>query len=80
MVKLADLPVTMEATGVYHEQAAQTLYDAGVTVSIANPAQVKSLENTLATRTKTDGADSFLIARFGLMCKPWCMGSTCTRS
>ncbi|MCX8566198.1 MAG: Transposase [Glomeribacter sp. 1016415] len=69
-VTLADLHVTMEATGVYHEQAAQTLYDAGVTVSIANPAQVKSLGNTLAIRTKTDGIDSFLIARFGLMCKP----------
>lgn len=69
-IKLADLHVTMEATGVYHEQAAQTLYDAGVTVSIANPAQVKSLGNTLAIRTKTDGVDSFLIARFGLMCKP----------
>lgn len=69
-VKLTDLHVTMEATGVYHEQAAQTLYDAGVTVSIANPAQVKSLGNTLAIRTKTDGIDNFLIVCFGLMCKP----------
>ncbi len=31
-IKLADLHVTMEATGIYHEQAAQTLCDAGVAV------------------------------------------------
>ncbi len=69
-IKLADLHVTIEATGVYHEQAAQTIYDAGAIISIINPVQVKSLANTLAIRTKTDGVDSFLIARFGLLCKP----------
>lgn len=65
-----DLHITMEATGVYHEQAAQTLHNAGAIVSIVNPAQVKSLGSSLAIRTKTDNVDSFLIARFGLLCKP----------
>jgi transposase len=69
-IQPADLHVTLEATGIYHEQAAQALYDAGATVFIVNPAQVKALGNTLAIRTKTDGVDSFLIARFGLLCKP----------
>ncbi len=69
-IKLADLHVTMEATGVYHEQAAQAIYDAGAIVSIINPLQVKSLAKTISIRTKTDGVDSFLIARFGLLCKP----------
>jgi len=32
------LHVVMEGTGVYHEQAALALADAGVTVSIVNPA------------------------------------------
>ncbi len=66
-IKLADLHVTMEATGVYHEQAAQAIYDAGAIVSIINPLQVKSLAKTISIRTKTDGVDSFLIARFGLI-------------
>ncbi len=69
-IKLTELHVTMEATGIYHEQVAQALHAAGITISIVNPAQVKSLGNTLAIRTKTDGVDSFLIARFGLLCKP----------
>lgn len=69
-IKLTDLHVTMEATGVYHEQAAQALHDAGITVSIVNPAQVNALGKSLAIRTKTDAVDSFLIARFGLLCKP----------
>ncbi len=69
-IKPADLHVTMEATGIYHEQAAQALHDAGVAVSIVNPAQIKALGKTLAIRTKTDAVDSFLIARFGLLCKP----------
>ena len=55
----------MEATGVYHEQAALALADAGVMVSIVNPAQVKDFERRLAVRTKTDGVDSFVLARYG---------------
>ncbi len=69
-IKFTDLHVTMEATGIYHEQVAQALYDAGTTVSIVNPAQIKALGKTLAIRTKTDAVDSILIARFGLLCKP----------
>ncbi|MCX8566971.1 MAG: Transposase [Glomeribacter sp. 1016415] len=69
-IELTELHVTMEATGGYHEQAAQALHDAGVAVSIVNPAQIKALGKTLAIRTKTDAVDSFLIARFGLLCKP----------
>jgi transposase len=54
----AELHVVMDATGVYHEQAALALSDAGVTVSIVNPAQVKDFGRGLAVRTKTDGMDS----------------------
>ena len=65
-----ELHVVMEGTGVYHEQAAQALADAGVTVSIVNPAQVKNFGRGLAIRTKTDGTDSYVLARYGALLKP----------
>lgn len=64
------LHVVMEATGVYHEQAALALADAGVTVSIINPAQIKDFGRGLAVRTKTDGVDGFVLARYGSLLKP----------
>jgi transposase len=64
------LHVVMEGTGVYHEQAALALADAGVTVSIVNPAQAKDFGRGLAVRTKTDGVDSFVLARYGALLKP----------
>lgn len=69
-VSSQQLHVVMEATGVYHEQAALALADAGVTVSIVNPAQVKDFGRGLAVRTKTDGVDSFVLARYGALLKP----------
>lgn len=65
-----ELHVVMEGTGVYHEQAALALADAGVTVSIINPAQVKDFGRGLAVRTKTDGMDSYVLARYGALLKP----------
>ncbi len=64
------LHVVMEATGVYHEQAAMALADVGITVSIVNPAQVKDFGRGLAVRTKTDGVDSFVLARYGALLRP----------
>jgi transposase len=65
-----ELHVVMEATGVYHEQAAMALADAGVRVSIINPAQVKDFGRGLGVHTKTDGVDSFVLARYGALLKP----------
>ena len=65
-----DLHAIMEGTGVYHEQAALALTDAGVTVSIVNPAQAKDFGHSLGIRTKTDGVDSLVLARFGALLKP----------
>lgn len=69
-VSCAQLHVVMEATGVYHEQAALALADAGATVSIINPAQIKDFGRGLAVRTKTDGVDSVVLARYGALLKP----------
>jgi len=65
-----ELHAIMEGTGVYHEQAALALSDAGAAVSIVNPAQVKDFGRSLGVRTKTDGVDSFVLARYGALLKP----------
>ncbi|THC46642.1 IS110 family transposase [Massilia sp. Mn16-1_5] len=65
-----ELHVIMEGTGVYHQLAAETLSDAGMTVSIANPAQVKDFGRGMAVRTKNDTKDSFVLARYGALLKP----------
>ena len=44
--------------------------DAGVTVSIVNPAQVKDFGRSLGVRTKNDGVDSFVLARYGALLQP----------
>lgn len=65
-----ELHVIMEGTGVYHQLAAESLCDAGMTVSIANPAQVKDFGSGMAVRTKNDTKDSFVLARYGALLKP----------
>lgn len=69
-----ELHAIMEGTGVYHEQAALALSDAGVTVSIVNPAQVKDFGRSLGVRTKTDGIDSLVLARYGALINPRACG------
>ncbi len=58
------LHVCMEATGVYWEAVAEYLADTGVTVSVVNPAQIKSFAGAMLLRTKTDKVDARLIAEF----------------
>ncbi len=69
-VRPGTLHAILEGTGVYHEQAALALSDAGVTVSIVNPAQVKDFGRSLGVRTKTDGVDSLVLARYGALLNP----------
>lgn len=69
-VAVGQLHVVMEATGRYHETCAQALYDAGATVSIVNPAQVRDFAKAMAQRGKTDALDSLALARFGLAMQP----------
>lgn len=70
--------VCMEATGVYHEALATFLVKRGVTVYVANPAQVAAFAKSELSRTKTDHTDAKLIARFamaqldvGTTLRPW---------
>lgn len=66
----ADVHAVLEGTGVYHEHAAMGLHDAKVRVSIVNPAQIRSFAQGLAVRTKTDGIDSLVLARYGFLVRP----------
>lgn len=65
-----EVHAVMEATGPYHEQAATSLFDAGVTVSIVNPANVHDFGRALAINSKTDKLDSLVLARYGVAVKP----------
>lgn len=61
---VTDLHVCMEATGTYWEAIAEWLADAGHTVSVVNPAQIKAFGKAMLARTKTDPVDARLIAAF----------------
>jgi len=65
-----ELHVVMEATGIYHEVAADKLVELGAVVSIVNPAQVKHFAQGLAVRTKTDASDAAVLARYGALLSP----------
>jgi transposase len=62
--------VVMEPTGMYHEGAALALADAGLVVSLVNPAQLRSFAQGLGVKTKTDKADSVVLARYGATQNP----------
>lgn len=68
--KASELHVVMEPTGMYHEAAALALADAGVTVSLINPAQLRAFAQGLGVKTKTDKQDSTVLAKYGATQKP----------
>lgn len=63
--KASKAHVVMEPTGMYHENAALALADAGLVVSLINPAQLRAFAQGLGVKTKTDRADSAVLARYG---------------
>ncbi|SHE23688.1 transposase [methanotrophic endosymbiont of Bathymodiolus puteoserpentis (Logatchev)] len=69
-LEITQLHFIMEATGVYHEQLAIQLHNAGAMVSVVNPAQVKFYSQGLGVRTKNDKKDSAILARYGLKESP----------
>lgn len=57
-------PLCMEATGRYWEALALALHQAGLCVSVVNPARLKAYATATGKRTKTDKADAQSIAHF----------------
>ena len=63
----------LEATGTYGLALATHLHQAGLTVSVVNPACIKAFAESELRRTKTDRVDAAVIARFcrALQPAPW---------
>jgi transposase len=61
---LAELTVVMEATGVYHEQVALALYEAGCKVIIGNPKRVRDYAKGLGLLHKNDTVDTRALVRY----------------
>lgn len=61
-----NLFVNLEATGVYHEEAAYFLSDLGYKLSIIQPAKGKQFAKSLNEKNKTDRMDAIMLARMGL--------------
>lgn len=66
----AETLITMEATGVYHLQAAVYLYEKGYTVSVLNPLKIKRYSEMKMLRAKTDSVDARAIAAYGFHEEP----------
>lgn len=64
--------VCMEATGPYGEASAIALADAGLLVSVVNPARIKGFAQSELMPNKTDRADAALLARFCQTMQPEC--------
>ena len=60
----------LEATGTWAVACARVLVEAGHTVSLVNPARIHAFGRSQLKRTKTDKADSLLIASFCQMHNP----------
>lgn len=61
--RIRKIAISMEATGIYYEQAAEYL-SALYTVYVINPLKIKEYAKSQFSHTKTDKADSKLIAEF----------------
>jgi len=64
------LHICMEATGTYYEPVAFALHEAGMTLSVINPACIKGFGHSENIRNKNDTADAGLIARYCAAMKP----------
>jgi transposase len=68
--KLSQIHFGLEATGVYGKALVAALHQAGLAVSVLNPAQVKFFALSVLRRTKNDTLDAEIIARFCLERNP----------
>ncbi len=68
--RASELQVIMEATGPYHETAAHTLYEAGATVTVVNPKQLKDYAKGIGHKVKNDDQDALALADYGANRRP----------
>jgi len=72
-VPMSALHICMESTGVYSEPVALALHNAGLMVSVVNPACIKGFGHSENIRNKNDTIDAGLIARYcaAMRPEPW---------
>ncbi len=78
-----DIHITMEATGVYYETLAYSLYGLeNIVVHVLLPNIAKKYFESLNTKVKTDKIDSKLLGQMGLerKMKPWVLSSKIYRN
>jgi len=61
----SQLHFVMEATGIYHENLAEFLVEAGCKVSVVNPFQAKKFAQSHGFRSKNDRHDGLVLALYG---------------
>lgn len=62
--RVRSLRACLEATGLYGEELAQALHEAGYQVSVVNPVRIKKYADSQLRRNKTDRLDAWVIADF----------------
>jgi transposase len=62
--------VVIEATGRFHRRVAAALLQAGVNVSVVNPAHVRAFAKAAGKLEKSDRIDAEVLARFGRAMNP----------
>jgi transposase len=62
--------VVVEATGRYHRRVAAALLQAGVNVSVINPAHARAFARAAGRLEKSDRIDAAVLARFGRAMNP----------
>ncbi|EHE7706820.1 IS110 family transposase, partial [Salmonella enterica subsp. enterica serovar Infantis] len=62
--------VVLEATGIYHENLAYGLHEAGVSVCMANPCRVREFAHGMDILNKNDAVDAFVLACYGELKSP----------
>jgi transposase len=65
--EISEVHVVLESTAAHHELAARILAVKGMTVSLVNPAQIRSFATGMAVLSKTDQIDAVLLARYGCL-------------
>lgn len=64
LVKLPNIIVCLEATGIYHFDLAIALHDAGVSLMVVNPKASHNFAKVLMKNSKTDAVDANTLAEY----------------
>ena len=62
--------IVVEATGGYQRAVVETLFHAGLSVAVVNPARVRQFARASGLLAKTDKLDAFVLAAYGKTMQP----------